>query len=44
LTAAVLDNHGVWDNLAFQRRLETFGKNGEAVFATGLGNNIDGVW
>ncbi|KAI5801122.1 histidine phosphatase superfamily [Geopyxis carbonaria] len=40
-TAAVLRTDG-WDKLAFQRRLETFGKNGEAVLAS-LGKTVDGV-
>jgi acid phosphatase len=43
-TAAILGKHGEWDNLEFQRRLETFGKGGKAVLAAGPGGKIDGVW
>ncbi|KAA8893656.1 histidine phosphatase superfamily [Sphaerosporella brunnea] len=42
-TAAILGSHGEWDELEFQRRLETFGPNGKAVPATGPGGEIDGV-
>lgn len=42
-TAAVRGTNNIWDTLAFQRRLETFGKNGEALLATCLQGEIDGV-
>ena len=39
----MLSPGNTWDTLAFRRRLETFGQDGEAVLA-GPGAVVDGVW
>ncbi|KAF8247060.1 phosphoglycerate mutase-like protein [Wilcoxina mikolae CBS 423.85] len=42
-TAAVLGPGNTWDTLSFQRRLETFGKNGEAILGAGPGAVVDNI-